>query len=205
MTRSRLSIPSLPLFLLAAAVVAVLAFGATRWITESRDALPPLSVSGDRAAARPGALDLSKLYEQRIDTTVTIASTINGEPMNGAGVVVDAERGTIVTASHVVFDYYAEPAAAASSVVVRFNRGDEVAAKVEALDQFNDLAILTIDPSELSRPLVAAPIAADSDTVLVGAEVAAIGAPFGFEWSLTPGHVNATHRVVESRINKGYQ
>ncbi len=200
MTRTRLASPSLPVFLLAAAVVALLAFGITRWVTDRGvDALPPLQItSGDTAAAAPGALNANKLFSSRVDTTVSIEATINDEPMNGSGVVVDAERGLIVTASHVVKDYQA--ATEASVIVAKFHRGDEVLAKLVAIDQMNDLAILEIDPAQLDGRLVAAPLG-DSDKVLVGAEVMSIGAPFGHEFTPTVGIISATHRVIDSQIN----
>lgn len=201
MTRTHLPSSPLALFLLAAAVVATLAFGLTRWFVDDVPAtLPALEVAADAAAAAPGALDPAKLYAARLDTTVTIEATIDGSPMNGAGVVVDTD-GTIITASHVVKDY--ETGTSASMIVVRFPKGDEVLARVGAIDQFNDIAILRIDPSQVAG-LVAAPLA-DSDKVLVGAPVAAIGAPFGYEESLTLGNVSFTHRVLASRINDSWE
>ncbi|MCW2922067.1 MAG: trypsin domain protein [Thermoleophilia bacterium] len=200
MTRTRLAAPSLPVFILAAAVVALLAFGITRWVTDraAADTLPQLTITeGDTAAAAPGALDASKLFAARVDTSVSIESTIDGQPMNGSGVVVDT-HGTIVTASHVVKDY--EKALEATTIVVRFHKGDEVLAQLVAIDQMNDLAILKFDPTEVSGGVVAAPLA-DSDEVVVGSEIMSIGAPFGYEFTPTVGHVSATHRVLDSRIN----
>ncbi len=197
MIRSRLETPSIPVFVLAAAVVAILAFGATRWVTDSRTGtLPPLDVAGDTAAAAPGALDANKVISARLDTVVAIEATIGGEPMKGTGVVVST-NGTIVTASHVVKDY--ERAMNATMVVVSFHAGDEVLADIVALDQINDLAILKVDPAEVTD-LRAAPLA-DSDKVLVGSEVAAIGNPLGYRWTATFGRVSEPHVVLGSRIN----
>ena len=201
MTRSRLAAPSLPVFLLAAAVVALLAFGTTRWITDraAADTLPPLELTqGDTAAAAPGALDPNKLFAARVDTTVSINATIGDAPMNGSGVVVDAARGLVVTSSHVIKDY--ERSLEATTIVVKFHRGDEVLAELVAVDQMFDLAILRIAPAELSFDLAAAPLA-DSDKVLVGSEVMAIGAPFDYEFSQSLGNVSAVHRNINSEIN----
>jgi serine protease Do len=190
-------------FLLAAAVIALLAFGVTRWVTDRAGAetLPPIELSGDTAAAVPGALNPNKLYDARVDTTVSIEATIDGAPMNGSGVVVDTD-GTIVTASHVIKDY--DKALEATVVVVRFHKGDEVAAKVVAIDQMNDLAILKVDPGQVTGGVVAAPLG-NSDKVLVGAEVMAIGSPFGYEFSATVGNVSNTPQVLDSRINANSQ
>jgi putative serine protease PepD len=200
MTRSRLSLPSLPVLVLAAAVVAILAFGVTRWITDSRDAqaLPTLDIKGDAAAAAPGALDANKVITARLDTTVAIESTIGGEPMRGTGVVVDARQGLVVTASHVVRDYDGG-GADATTIAVTFHAGDQVEATLGAIDQINDLAILKIDPSAVTN-LVAAPLA-DSDRVVVGSEVIAIGNPLGYRWTATRGMVSVPHVVLGSRIN----
>lgn len=200
MTRTRLASPSLPVFILAAAVVALLAFGITRWVTDraGADALAPLTIAeGDTAAAAPGALNAAALFSKRVDTTVSIEATINDQPMNGSGVVVGT-NGTIITASHVIKDYAL--AAEATTIVVRFHKGDEVLAQLVAIDQMNDLAILKIDPTEVSGGVVAAPLA-NSDEVVIGSEIMSIGAPFGYEFTPTVGNVSATHRVLDSRIN----
>ena len=198
MIRSRLETPSIPVFVLAAAVVALLAFGATRWITDAgSNTLPPLAIDGDTAAAQPGALNANAVISKRIDTVVAIESTIGNEPMRGSGVVVGTD-GTIVTASHVVKDY--EQALDATMIVVSFHSGDEVQARLVAIDQINDLAILKVDPAELGGRIVAAPMA-DSDTVLVGSEVLAIGNPLGYRWTSTTGIVSVPHVVLGSRIN----
>lgn len=202
MTRSRLALPSLPVFLVLAVVVAVGAFGLTRWlVADDATTLPPLAVEGDTAAAAPGALDAPKLYASRVDTVVAVDATIGGEPMNGSGVVVHTD-GTIVTASHVVHDYKRQLDAA--SVFVRFRSGDELPARVVATDRFNDLAVLRIDPARMSRPLAAAPLA-DSDRQVVGAEVMAIGSPYGNDWTPTLGNISQLHRVIDSRINDQWQ
>jgi serine protease Do len=198
MTRT-LSLPApLPLFLLAAVVVASLAFGITKFVVDDANgALPAIDVAGDAAAAKPGALDVNKVFQARVNTTVSINAMIGDEPMNGAGVVV-ASDGTIVTASHVIKDY--ELAREADRIVVRFYKGDEVEAELVAIDQFNDLAILKVDPTQVTGGVSVAPLA-NSDQVMVGAEVLAIGAPFGYDWTPSAGNVAATHRVVGSRIN----
>jgi S1-C subfamily serine protease len=163
--------------------------------------LPALDVAGDTAAAAPGAMDPSKLYVQRVNTVVSIESTAGEVTINGSGVVVDAGKGLIITASHVVKDY--EHAQPATLVVVHFKQGDEVQATVKSIDQFNDLAILQVNPSQV-HGLVAAPLG-DSDQVLVGAEVSAIGAPLSYGWSQTEGHVSYVHRNLDSRINRSWK
>lgn len=205
MTRTRIQLRSTPLVLLAAASLALVAYGTTRWFVadDAAGALPPLTLSGDTAAAAAGALDASKLFASRAQTVVTINSSIGGAPTNGAGVVIDRD-GTIVTASHVVVDYQTH--SNAESIYVHFRSRDAVPARIVALDQFNDLAILQIDPTAVTAgKLVAAPFASNSDSLLVGSEVAAIGDPMGLDGSLTTGIVSAVHRVHNSQINGAWR
>ncbi|MCW2922661.1 MAG: hypothetical protein JWM98_65 [Thermoleophilia bacterium] len=202
MTRTRIHFP-LPVFLLAAAVVAITAFGVTRWIADGgAGALPPLDVATDSAAAAPGALDGAKVFRMRVDTVVSISATIDGNANNGSGVVVDATNGTVITASHVVKDY--PKRMNATSIVLHFHSGDEVEARVATIDQYNDLAVLSFDPAQV-KDLVAAPLAKNSDTVAVGSEILEIGAPYSYEFTPTWGHVSQVHRVVPSRINGAWQ
>lgn len=194
---------SLPIIAVAVVAIALTTFGVTRWIVDARSgALPPLEVALDEAAAAPGALDVARTYASRVDTVVSITTTVAGStsPITGSGVVVDSS-GIIVTASHVVRDY--EHGQPAQLVVVRFNSGEEAQADVAALDSFNDLAILRIDPAQV-RKLVAAPLG-DSDAVVVGSEILGIGDPFGYERSPSPGIVSGVHRVIDSRINAAWK
>ncbi|MCW2971838.1 MAG: 2-alkenal reductase, partial [Thermoleophilia bacterium] len=202
MHRTRTLTPSLPVLVIAAVLLAMVAFGVTRTLLDrSADALPALDVAGDTAAARPGALDVAKLYASRVQTVVSIDSTVGDGALHGTGVVVGTD-GTIVTASHVVKDY--KSATEASMVFVRFHDKSEVKAEIIAIDQWNDLAVLRVDPTQVAG-LVAAPLVANSNTTMVGAEVDAIGNPFGHEWSNAPGHVSQVHQTVDSQINAGWQ
>ncbi|MCZ4496856.1 MAG: hypothetical protein JWM25_1439, partial [Thermoleophilia bacterium] len=175
------------------------------WTLQSdANTLPPLDVAGDSAAAAPGALNAAKLYEQRVRTVVAISSAMgNSSPITGTGVVVDAEQGLIVTASHVIKSYDGG-GVDATSITVKFKQGDQVRAQRVAIDQNNDLAILKINPAEIEGGLVAAPLG-DSNAVITGSEVAAIGGPFNYEFSMQPGTVSYVHRAVESRINNAWE
>src|SRR5437870_1727511 len=62
-------------------------------------------------------------------------------------------------------------------------------------DVFDDVGLLKVDPKEHS---VAAVPLGDSSAVVVGAPVAAIGAPFGNADSLATGVVSALHRSIQS-------
>ena len=82
MIRSRLATPTLPVFLLAAAVVAVLAFGITRWVTDQAGAtaLPALEIEADTAAAAPGALNAARRTAE-LTAATDLAVTVDGAPV----------------------------------------------------------------------------------------------------------------------------
>src|SRR5262245_10440635 len=103
----------------------------------------------------------------------------------GSGFVVD-RRGDILTNAHVVDG--------AQKVTVRFGgSGSELPAEVAGVDNSNDLAVLRVDPSEVTlHPLELA----GASSVHVGDQVAAIGNPFGFDRTITAGIVSALQRQI---------
>jgi len=104
----------------------------------------------------------------------------------GSGFVIDKE-GHIVTNYHVVDG--------AEEVEVHFQSGLKVYGDVISEDLDSDLAVIQIDvnPAEL-HPL----ILGDSDRVLVGQSVIAIGNPYGLSGTMTTGIVSARGRTLES-------
>ena len=108
----------------------------------------------------------------------------------GSGVIVDAERGYVLTNHHVV--------ARAESVVVTLKDNRRFEGEVIGSDPGTDIALLQIDADGLS----ALPIG-DSDGLEVGDFVIAIGNPFGLGQTVTSGIVSALGR---SGINvEGYE
>ena len=100
----------------------------------------------------------------------------------GSGFIVDSD-GTILTNAHVVAD--------ASEVTVKLTDRREFKAKVIGVDRTSDVAVLKIDASDLPTVRIG-----DSGRVSVGEWVVAIGAPFGFENSVTQGIVSAKGRTL---------
>ena len=101
----------------------------------------------------------------------------------GSGVIIDADKGYIVTNNHVVDN--------ADEITVKLNDGREVKAKKLGADEQSDIALLKVDSDNLN--LVAVPLA-DSDKVRVGDFVVAIGNPFGLSQTVTSGIVSALGR-----------
>jgi len=101
----------------------------------------------------------------------------------GSGVVVDGERGYVLTANHVV--------ANATAVQIRTKDGRKFAGRVVGRDAPTDIALLQVrEPSGLK------PIAlGDSDALQVGDFVIAVGNPFGLGQTVTSGLVSALGRT----------
>ncbi len=112
----------------------------------------------------------------------------------GTGFVVDKE-GYILTNAHVVD----ESGQRASSVTVVFNKGgsetQRVPGQLVGVDVGSDVAVIKVDPSKVDlNPL---PLG-DSDKVVVGQSVVAIGNPLGYDFSITSGIVSATGRSLQA-------
>lgn len=100
----------------------------------------------------------------------------------GSGVIINKE-GYILTNSHVVKDL--------NNIKVTLTDRREYTAKLIGSDDKSDIALLKIDAPSL-------PVATlgNSGSLKTGEWVAAIGAPFGFENSVTAGIVSAKNRAL---------
>lgn len=107
------------------------------------------------------------------------APIVRGE---GSGFIIDAE-GVILTNAHVVQD--------AKEVTVKLTDKREFTAKVLGSDAKSDVAVLKIEAENLPTVKLG-----DPADVKVGEWVVAIGAPFGFENTVTQGIVSAKGRVL---------
>ena len=97
---------------------------------------------------------------------------------SGSGVVVDAARGIVVTAGHIVHD--------AERIGIALNDGRRLAARLAAVDPGRDVAVLRVEAAGLT----AVPVG-DSDRLRVGDYVVAVGNPFGLAQAATLGIVSA--------------
>ena len=99
----------------------------------------------------------------------------------GSGVVIDKNRGYIVTNHHVIRD--------ADSIEVRLGHGRPMTAKLVGGDPQTDLAVI-----QVSGGLPVSAEWGDSDKASVGDWVLAIGSPFTLDQTVTAGIVSATGR-----------
>jgi len=104
----------------------------------------------------------------------------------GSGVIIDGKQGFIITNHHVV-------ARAAEIKVVTADQ-QEYQARILGSDPRSDLAVLKI---EVDRPLPEIHMG-DSNDLMIGETVIAIGNPFGLSHTVTTGVVSAIDRTVRS-------
>ncbi len=99
----------------------------------------------------------------------------------GSGVIIDADKGYIVTNHHVVDG--------ATEISIRLKDRRDVTAEVIGTDEGTDIALLQIDADNLTD----IPIG-DSQSMKVGDYVIAVGKPFGLADTVTTGIISALGR-----------
>lgn len=133
--------------------------------------------------------DLKTLQEVQKQRGTKPATEENDEPFPttyvsvGSGVIVNAEKGYILTNAHVVSD--------AQNVTVTLSDGRHYTAKILGLDRPSDVGLLQIK----TKNLTAIPLG-DSNQLKVGDFVAAVGNPFGLSQTVTSGIVSALGRTT---------
>ena len=106
----------------------------------------------------------------------------------GSGSIID-DQGDILTNYHVIAD--------AEKLTVSFGSGKAYAAKVVGRDPDTDLAVIKLleTPKE---SLTIVPMG-DSDRLIVGQKVLAIGNPFGLDRTLTTGVISGLERPIQTQ------
>ncbi len=119
--------------------------------------------------------DFSLVIEESVKKVVTVATDISA----GTGFAV-GDNGYILTNHHVV----------SGSSIIQVQTYDDIVYTAELIgsDPIKDLAVLKITYNIHGFEL------ADSDNVLVGQKVIAIGNPLGLSFTVTEGIVSAVHR-----------
>jgi serine protease Do len=146
---------------------------------QCRDAVVNISTARVVRVRSLGARDVfDDIFDFRRPTTTQRRVT-----SVGSGVVIHRD-GYVVTNAHVV--------AQTSDIVVTFANGTAAAAQVVAADPAHDLAVLRVQTRE---PLSAITLG-QSDDLMVGETVVAIGNPLGLGHSVTTGIVSALGREL---------
>jgi 2-alkenal reductase len=134
----------------------------------------------------PGVVTIFALFEPGDDQGSHVAQ--------GSGFVVSRE-GHVLTSAHVVTRDEGGGLESAGRLFVEFSDRDRVPAKLVGVDPYDDVGVLRVDSdAHRLKPL---PLG-NSDRVVVGEPVAAIGSPFGNVDSLAVGVVSATGRSIDS-------
>ncbi|HEY4398926.1 MAG TPA: trypsin-like peptidase domain-containing protein [Lactobacillaceae bacterium] len=140
-------------------------------------------------------------YNQIADAVVSILNYAQSGPKTyeeqseGSGVIynVTGDTAYVVTNNHVI--------ESAAKLQVLLNDGTKVNATLVGKDEMTDLAVLKISSSRVK----ASATFADSDKIVVGQDVIAVGSPLGSQYasSVTEGIISAKKRLVEATTTSG--
>ncbi|WP_084154933.1 trypsin-like peptidase domain-containing protein [Polycyclovorans algicola] len=154
---------------------------ALRWL------LPLVILALSACGREPSPPALPDLVETLLPAVVNISAV--PAPGQGAGQSLGSgfvwlADGHIITNAHVV-------AHAPQGVVVKLHNRHEYPARLIGVDQASDLALLKIDAPDLTAVTVA-----DATPLRVGMAVVAVGAPYGFDHTVTTGVLSAKARSL---------
>jgi len=162
----------------------------------------PAAVDGEPVVSLAPLVDQASpaVVNIRVNQTITRSSPYGDDPFRrffglpdmpqgsrevasaGSGVIVDAERGFILTNHHVVEN--------ADEIQITLIDGEILDAEVVGSDAATDIALLKVEADNLTEMPIG-----DSEVVRVGDFVLAIGNPFGLGHTVTSGIVSALGRA----------
>ena len=108
----------------------------------------------------------------------------------GSGIIVDADKGYILTNYHVVRE--------ADEIQVKLYNGYRYAAEKIGYDERADLAIIKIEADDLQEAVLGS-----SEEAKTGDIVLAVGCPWGLEQTVTQGVISAKNRSIGSLLGSG--
>ncbi len=155
--------------------------------TFQADATP--SLSSDEQRTVNIYRDVSPAVVNIASTTLSLDAFLNVLPKEGQGSgVILTKQGHILTNAHVVAD--------AHQLEVTLINGKSYKAEVVGGDISKDIALIKIDPNGEELPTVQI---GNSNDLLVGQKVFAIGNPFGLNSTLTTGVISSLDRTIRAR------
>ncbi len=145
------------------------------------------------STAVTGAVERVSPSVVNIEVHQSAGRTRSGEPRErqggGSGFVFTPD-GLILTNSHVVHD--------AARIAVTMTDGRRMPASLIGDDPASDLAVIRLERPQFDEPGLVAAELGDSQRLRVGQIVIAIGAPYGFQSTVTAGVVSALGRSLRS-------
>jgi S1-C subfamily serine protease len=145
------------------------------------------------STAVTGAVERMSPSVVNIEVHQAAGHTRSGEPRErhggGSGFVFTPD-GLILTNSHVVHE--------SARIAVTLADGRRMPATVIGDDPASDLAVIRLDQPHFGEPGLTAAALGDSQRLRVGQIVIAIGAPYGFQSTVTAGVVSALGRSLRS-------
>lgn len=135
-----------------------------------------------------GRFTVEGVYEAVSPSIVTVTSYSDDSVFEGYGQgsgIIMSSDGYILTNAHVVLN-------SDLALKVRTKDGEEYNAKIIGSDLRSDIAVIKIEASGLPAAQFG-----DSDAVMPGEQVVAIGTPAGFEGSVTAGVVSGVDRMIK--------
>jgi S1-C subfamily serine protease len=167
--------------------------GTTAWfLGRTADEKPLLAPDTQLSSVSPGVSrapgSVADIAGRVSPAVVSIEVQLTNAGATGSGVVIDAAGGYIVTNNHVV-----SGAADATDATIRavFNDGSGSEARIVGRDPASDIAVLKV-----AKPGLAAATLGESNDLVVGDPVVAIGSPLGLAGTVTSGIVSALDRPV---------
>lgn len=153
------------------------------------------------------ASDVSEIVEQVKPSVVAVSTVVEKTSQDffgrtysqegsgaGSGIIFSEKDGLlyIVTNNHVIQD--------SKQISITFNDGSTAEANIKGYDSNADVAVLTVDMSQLSqetKDAIKIAVLGDSDALKEGNGAIAIGNALGYGQSTTTGTISAVNREVQ--------
>jgi putative serine protease PepD len=187
-----LSVRVAVLAVLGTLLVGALGGGVGWLLTRTAQESPLLAPGTQLSQVEPGITrEPGSVADIAADVTpavVSIEVRVGQAGATGSGVVIEGDKGYIVTNNHVVSGADGVEGAEIRAV---FSDGSGSAARIVGRDPASDIAVLKVEkPGLLTASL------GNSDKVVVGDPVVAIGSPLGLAGTVTTGIISALDRPV---------
>ncbi len=159
--------------------------------TDSTAVLELTSVSSSSTSVSTATAVYELATQQVVGITTEITYNVFGQAtstsVSGSGFII-SEDGYILTNYHVIEDAYE----GGYEITVMMYDETEYTAEIIGFDEDSDIAVLKIDATGLNAAELG-----DSDELVVGEEIYAVGNPLGeLTYTMTSGIVSATNRTI---------